>query len=97
MLDKEHLIFLVEKAMTIQNEGGIERKLTVCKYKEKKEDFNEVKEQKVKTAGGVLFSLIRSESGLNAKIIKSIFKKDLKDNTEKKKVLRKMNKLLLNI
>lgn len=92
-MEKEHLIYLVEKTMRIQNEGGIEKKLTIPKNKKEQENKSE---NKVKTSGGVLFSLIRSESGLNKAEIKKIFTKDTKLNNEKKKIMRKMDKLLLN-
>ena len=76
---------LVEKTLIIQNEGGVEKNNPGSQLINEK-----------KTAGGVLFSLIKKEGGIEKNQLKEIFKKDYQSINQRKKLVKKMENLFLN-
>lgn len=83
------MLHLVQKALTIQNEGGQTAKVI--------QEGVLIESSKTKTVGGVLFGLIKSESGLSKEVLKQIFTKDNKSRRERKKMMKKMEELLLDV
>ena len=65
------------------NEGGI--------YKIVRGEQSEDK----KSAGGILFHYIKTEGNLTRDQYKELFKKDYKTRNEKRKLIKKIDKLLL--
>jgi hypothetical protein len=85
IIGKNLFLKLVEKTLIIQNEGGVE------KNNVGKELINEKK-----TAGGVLFSLIKKEGVIGKNQLKEIFKKDYHAINQRKKLVKKMENLLID-
>jgi len=84
VLGKEHLTFLLQKALTIQNEGGI-----------KKSNSNYEDDNTNKTTGGILLKLIKTDGGLNKQELKEIFRTDYTLKNQKKKILKNLGKMLI--
>jgi hypothetical protein len=85
-LGKEMLIAFIEKALTIQNEGGVSKNPISIR--------NEICSKK-KTAGGVLFQLIKFNGGLSKPEIKQIFTHDYKARRDKKRMLKMIDQMLI--
>jgi hypothetical protein len=84
-LEKGLFLALVEKALKINNEGGV--KMTI---------FRKGTETIItKTTGGIFFSLIKKEGGLNSKELKDIFTADKKMRKERERIIKNMDKLLI--
>lgn len=113
LIEKEFFIKLVEKALKIQNEGGLIKqkpnKILNNENFSSKELLNENDENELnindnisneknkKSTGGVLFNLIKTESGISKQNLKEIFKKNYQGRNQRKKIIKKMEKLLINI
>lgn len=78
-LGKEMLLAFLEKTMTIENEGGLE----------KAQNNNNEK----KSPGGIFFKLVKN--GISKETAKKIFVKNYKDRNERKKLMRKIENLLI--
>jgi hypothetical protein len=77
------MINFTEKTMGMMNEGGM--------YKLVKGE----KSQEKKSAGGILFHYIKTEGNLTRDQYKELFKRDYKARNEKRKLIKKIDKLLL--
>jgi hypothetical protein len=84
LLGKEHLLFLLQKTLTIENEGGMCRSNSNCGEDNTK-----------KTTGGVLLKLIKTEGCLNKQLLKELFRKDYTLKNENRKLLKKLGKMLI--
>jgi hypothetical protein len=51
--------------------------------------------QEKKTAGGILFHYIKTEGNLTKDQYKELFKRDYKSRNEKRKLIKKIDKLLI--
>ena len=83
IVGKDPLLNLTEKTMRIQNDGGIYKTIN-----------GKVTEEK-KTAGGILFTLIKKAGLIEKSDYKLIFKKDYKSRNENRKLMKKIEKLNL--
>ena len=95
-LGKDYLISTLEKALDIENNGGLNK--GKCKY-EKKEDKKEEDDNKnniyvneKKSTGGIFFSLIKKEKK-KKKILNKVSRKDYKDAKQRKKLYKLMDNL----
>lgn len=77
------MINFTEKTMKTMNDGGM--------YKIVR---GEVSQEK-KSAGGILFHYIKTEAGLTKQQHKELFKRDWKARNEKRKIIKKIDKLLI--
>lgn len=86
VMDKKIFLKLVEKSLVIQNEGGVEKKTnnTIDLHNEKK------------TTGGILFRLIKKEGEIAKDELKQIFKKDYHAKNQRRKIIKNMEKLIIN-
>jgi hypothetical protein len=83
VIGKDLFLSLFEKCLTIQNEGGIFKKIP---------NKNELLNDK-KSTGGVLFELIKKDGGMSKQQFKDIFGINYKERNERKKLLKSITKL----
>ena len=95
-LGKDYLISTLEKALDIENNGGLNKGKS--KY-EKKEDKKEEDDNKnniyvneKKSTGGIFFSLIKKDPEAK-KILNKVSRKDYKDSKQRKKLYKLMDNL----
>ena len=95
-LGKDYLISTLEKALDIENNGGLNKGKS--KY-EKKEDKKEEDDNKnnicvneKKSTGGIFFSLIKKDPEAK-KILNKVSRKDYKDSKQRKKLYKLINNL----
>ena len=95
-LGKEYLIFTLEKALNIENNGGLNKEKS--KY-QKKEDNKEQDDNKnnicvneKKSTGGIFFSLIKKDPEAK-KILNKVSRKDYKEAKQRKKLYKLMDNL----
>ena len=99
-LGKDYLIFTLEKALNIQNNGGLNKEK--CKYPKKEEKMNQKEEKNInnniqnekKSTGGIFFTLIKKDPEAKSILIKAS-KKDWKESKQRKKVYKLMGNLNL--
>ena len=99
-LGKDYLIFTLEKALNIQNNGGLNKEK--CKYPKKEEKMNQEEEKNTnnniqnekKSTGGIFFTLIKKDPEAKSILIKAS-KKDWKESKQRKKVYKLMGNLNL--
>ena len=99
-LGKDYLIFTLEKALNIQNNGGLNKEK--CKYPKKEDKMNQEEEKNInnniqnekKSTGGIFFSLIKKDPEAKNILIKAS-KKDWKESKQRKKVYKLMGNLNL--
>ena len=97
-LGKDYLIFTLEKALNIQNNGGLNKEK--CKYPKKEEKMNQEEEKNInnniqnekKSTGGIFFTLIKKDPEAKSILIKAS-KKDWKESKQRKKVYKLMANL----
>lgn len=92
-LGKDFLLKFFEKALTIENNTGMERKIP-RKKKEKEESEKVNNEQTIikRTIGGIFFFLIRDNEKQNL-FVKNIFKNHAKKTQKMKKLAKKFEKI----
>ena len=95
-LGKDYLISTLEKALDIENNGGLNKGKS--KY-EKKEDKKEEDDNKnnicvneKKSTGGIFFSLIKKDPEAK-KILNKVSRKDYKDAKQRKKLYKLLDNL----
>ena len=95
-LGKEYLISTLEKALNIENNGGLNKEKS--KY-QKKEDNKEQDDNKnnicvneKKSTGGIFFSLIKKDPEAK-KILNKVSRKDYKEAKQRKKLYKLMDNL----
>ena len=95
-LGKDYLISTLEKALDIENNGGLNKGKS--KY-EKKEDKKEEDDNKnnicvneKKSTGGIFFSLIKKDPEAK-KILNKVSRKDYKEAKQRKKLYKLMDNL----
>ena len=95
-LGKEYLISTLEKALHIENNGGLNKEKS--KY-QKKEDNKEQDDNKnnicvneKKSTGGIFFSLIKKDPEAK-KILNKVSRKDYKEAKQRKKLYKLMDNL----
>ena len=99
-LGKDYLIFTLEKALNIQNNGGLNKEK--CKYPKKEEKMNQEEEKNInnniqnekKSTGGIFFTLIKKDPEAKSILIKAS-KKEWKESKQRKKVYKLMGNLNL--
>jgi len=99
-LGKDYLIFTLEKALNIQNNGGLNKEK--CKYPKKEDKMNQEEEKNInnniqnekKSTGGIFFTLIKKDPEAKSILIKAS-KKDWKESKQRKKVYKLMGNLNL--
>ena len=97
-LGKDYLIFTLEKALNIQNNGGLSKEK--CKYEKKdkkmnqedNKDINNDIQNEKKSTGGIFFSLIKKDPEAK-NILNKASKKDWKEAKQRKKVYKLMDNL----
>ena len=97
-LGKDYLIFTLEKALNIQNNGGLSKEK--CKYPKKEEKTNQEEDKNLnngiqnekKSTGGIFFTLIKKDPEAKSILIKAS-KKDWKESKQRKKVYKLMDNL----
>ena len=97
-LGKDYLIFTLEKALNIQNNGGLNKEK--CKYPKKEDKMNQEEEKNInnnikkekKSTGGIFFTLIKKDPEAKSILIKAS-KKDWKESKQRKKVYKLMDNL----
>ena len=97
-LGKDYLIFTLEKALNIQNNGGLSKEK--CKYEKKdkkmnqedNKDINNDIQNEKKSTGGIFFSLIKKDPEAK-NILNKASKKDWKESKQRKKVYKLMDNL----
>ena len=97
-LGKDYLIFILEKALNIQNNGGLSKEK--CKYQKKEEKMNQEEDKNInkdiqnekKSTGGIFFTLIKKDPEAKSILIKAS-KKDWKESKQRKKVYKLMDNL----
>ena len=92
-LGKDFLLKFFEKALTIENNTGMERKIP-RKKKELEENEKTNNEQTIlkRTIGGIFFFLIRNNEKQNL-FVKTIFKNHAKKTQKVKKLAKKFEKI----
>ena len=92
-LGKDFLLKFFEKALTIENNTGMERKIP-RKKKELEENEKTNNEQAIlkRTIGGIFFFLIRNNEKQNL-FVKTIFKNHAKKTQKVKKLAKKFEKI----
>ena len=99
-LGKDYLIFTLEKALNIQNNGGLNKEK--CKYPKKEDKMNQEEEKNInnniqnekKSTGGIFFTLIKKDPEAKSILIKAS-KKEWKESKQRKKVYKLMGNLNL--
>lgn len=92
-LGKDFLLKFFEKALTVENNTGMERKIP-RKKKELEENEKTNNEQTIlkRTIGGIFFFLIRNNEKQNL-FVKTIFKNHAKKTQKVKKLAKKFEKI----
>lgn len=90
IVGKDIFLGLLEKTLKIQNDGGVDKYKDCEKMKMKIEDKSDKK-----TTGGIFLKLIKTDSGMSKQNIKDIFRVDYQSRNEKRKLMKKMEKLVL--
>ena len=98
-LGKEYLIAMLEKTLNVENNGGLNKGISIYPKKEEKEKKNSenilVKNNKViekKSTGGIFFTLIKMDTEAKD-ILNKASKLDWKQSKQRKKVYKLMDKL----
>jgi hypothetical protein len=100
-LGKDYLIFNFEKALNIENNGGLNKgKCMYPKKEEKKEKNDNIKNNndnndstnEKKSTGGIFFSLVKKDPEAK-NILNRATRKDFKESKQRKKVYKLMDKL----
>lgn len=100
-LGKDYLIFNLEKALNIENNGGLNKgKCMYPKKEEKKEKNDNIKNNndnndstnEKKSTGGIFFSLVKKDPEAK-NILNRATRKDFKESKQRKKVYKLMDKL----
>ena len=100
-LGKDYLIFNLEKALNIENNGGLNKgKCMYPKKDEKKEKNDNIKNNndnndstnEKKSTGGIFFSLVKKDPEAK-NILNRATRKDFKESKQRKKVYKLMDKL----
>ena len=100
-LGKDYLIFNLEKALNIENSGGLNKgKCMYPKKEEKKEKNDNIKNNNdnndstngKKSTGGIFFSLVKKDPEAK-NILNRATRKDFKESKQRKKVYKLMDKL----
>ena len=100
-LGKDYLIFNLEKALNIENSGGLNKgKCIYPKKEEKKEKNDNIKNNndnndstnEKKSTGGIFFSLVKKDPEAK-NILNRATRKDFKESKQRKKVYKLMDKL----
>ena len=100
-LGKDYLIFNLEKALNIENSGGLNKgKCMYPKKEEKKEKNDNIKNNndnndstnEKKSTGGIFFSLVKKDPEAK-NILNRATRKDFKESKQRKKVYKLMDKL----
>ena len=97
-LGKDYLIFTLEKALNIQNNGGLSKEKS--KYLKKEDNknnnvnnnINNNYQNEKKTTGGIFFTLIKKDPEAKNILIKAS-KKDWKEAKQRKKIYKLMDNL----
>ena len=98
-LGKDYLIFTLEKALNIENNGGLNKEKS--KYQKKEEDKTDQKDNnkednisinEKKSTGGIFFTLIKKDPE-GKKILNKASRKDWKEARQRKKVYKLMDNL----
>ncbi len=97
-LGKDYLIFTLEKALNIENNGGLNKEKSKYQKKEEKNEqnndnnmLNNNKNEK-KSTGGIFFSLIKKDPEAK-NILNKVSRKDYKEARQRKKVYKLMDNL----
>ena len=100
-LGKDYLIFNLEKALNIENSGGLNKgKCMYPKKGEKEEKNDNIKNNndnndstnEKKSTGGIFFSLVKKDPEAK-NILNRATRKDFKESKQRKKVYKLMDKL----
>lgn len=83
--DKKFIFLMVEKTLKIMNDGGMETN-------QGKTDNNDIK---IRTISGTFIYLIKKSDVLSQKEIKNIFWRNYKKKNEKKKFVKKFDKMII--
>ena len=97
-LGKDYLIFTLEKALNIQNNGGQNKEK--CKYPKKEEKKNQEEDKNItndiknekKSTGGIFFTLIKKDPEAK-KILNKASRKEWKESKQRKKMYKLMDNL----
>ena len=95
-LGKEYLISTLEKALNIENNGGLNKEKS--KYqkiednKEQDDNKNNICVNEKKSTGGIFFSLIKKDPEAK-KILNKVSRKDYKEAKQRKKLYKLMDNL----
>lgn len=96
-LGKDFLIAILEKALNIENNGGLEKGKSIYAKKKQEKKGNEKilvpnNTSEKKSIGGIFFGLIKKDPQGNI-ILKKATKLDYKESRQRKKVYKLMDKL----
>ena len=95
-LGKEYLISTLEKALNIENNGGLNKEKSKYQKKEDNKEQDDNKNNKCvnekKSTGGIFFSLIKKEPEAK-KILNKVSRKDYKEAKQRKKLYKLMDNL----
>ena len=100
-LGKDYLIFNLEKALNIENSGGLNKGKCMYPKKDDKEEKNDnIKNNndnndsanEKKSTGGIFFSLVKKDPEAK-NILNRATRKDFKESKQRKKVYKLMDKL----
>ena len=97
-LGKDYLIFTLEKALNIQNNGGQNKEK--CKYPKKEEKKNQEEDKNItndiknekKSTGGIFFTLIKKDPEAK-NILNKASRKEWKESKQRKKMYKLMDNL----
>jgi hypothetical protein len=96
IIGKDMFLGLLEKTLKIQNDGGVDKFSSKETEKMKIEEDPNLDQKEKKTTGGIFLKLIKTESGMSKQNIKDIFRIDYQSRNQRKKLIKKMEKLLLS-
>ena len=96
-LGKEYLIFTLEKALNIENSGGLNKEKS--KYQKKEDNLekndnntNNICVNEKKSTGGIFFTLVKKDPEAKA-ILNKASRKDWKEAKQRKKVYKLLDNL----
>jgi len=96
-LGKEYLIFTLEKALNIENSGGLNKEKS--KYQKKEDNMekndnntNNICVNEKKSTGGIFFTLVKKDPEAKA-ILNKASRKDWKEAKQRKKVYKLLDNL----
>ena len=97
-LGKDYLIFTLEKALNIENNGGLNKEKS--KYQKKDEDKKEQSDNNIdnniinekKSTGGIFFTLVKKDPEAK-NILNKASRKDWKEAKQRKKVYKLLDNL----